>query len=70
MSERGQFASVVAIDKETGLLVYYYVYYSTHRDIYPAPDGVVLNGSQNANALIQNKADVSFLSSYQSFTQS
>lgn len=64
MSERGKYASVVYNDPQTGELKYDYAYHSTHEDIYPDPNGIVLSGALNATALIQDKDDVAFLSSY------
>lgn len=69
MSERGRFASVVYIDIDTEKLKYAYAYYSTHEDIYPEPEGAVLNGKQDPVALLQEKDDILFLSSYQLGTE-
>jgi len=65
MSEQGRFASVAYNDKDTGILKYEYAYYSTHGDIYPNPNGAVYNGFPSEVAMVPEKDDVSFLSSYQ-----
>jgi len=65
MSEQGKYASVIYYDDNISGLASEYIYYSTHDDIYPDPSSIIFNGQTDTNALIPDKGDVAFLSSYQ-----
>ena len=65
MSEYGKYASVTYKDPVTENISYEHIYYSTHDDVYPDPTGIIFNGQTDTSALIPDKDDVAFLSSYQ-----